>query len=1307
MTVAASQFDDAGKGGSVTLEAGAYEGSSPASSTAELDLSGQIDLSVAGSTGGTLLLEAPQVSGAPYVAGSSYTPVAVNAAGGGTPVDIAVAPIAPGVVTNASRVVVAGVYVQDAQAANAFLDGFEASAQSNVTSFAGNASTIENRIFGSQPANVHLRPGEEIDNSVGNFELQTTWDLSTLRAGHEPGLLTIRAAGNLNIDFGASLTDGFDSIGGVNYTNPLLPTGSQSWSYQLVTGADFGAANLGSVQTVTQLQVSGLGGTLQVGYQNAFSPIVLSNANVNDVNTFFQAIRTGTGDITIDTGGDLLLMNNLASIYTAGSQVDPTLNGSFTAPTGTNTLGSVIPATYSQGGGNVLITAQGNIAHETYQTGNTVVADSSAELPTSWLDREGAVNGSQITTPTTWWVDFTNFFEGVGALGGGNVTLSAGGSVVNVDAVVPTNARLVNGTLTELGGGDLAVHSGNNIDGGVYYVERGQGSLVAQNDITTNSTRGAVAIGQLPNSLDFLPTTMFLGKGSFSVAAGGDLLLGPVANPFLLPQSYNNEVSHMADTTSELSYFSTYASTDAVNALSLAGNATIRDFADGGQGSLYAWYTNLLDGINNSTVLGNQVSDSEPWLLLAEATSVGNIGTDFGSKVRTLGAPANVYGGVTAILPPTLRVTSFSGDIDLVGTLTLSPSATGTVDLVAAGSLHAFQTNEIDNTGAFFYGSGLIDLSDADPGALPGIDAPLSAGSQLTSLAPLFTETGATEGLVLQVKEALHADIDGQTLHANDPTPAYIFAGGDISGLTFFSAKQAQVLAKTDITDVGLYLQNNQPGDISLVSAGRDLVAYDASSPLRLQAGANLQGNAVSTLGSGAGAPNSGDIQISGPGTLEVLSGRQLTLGNDAGENFNNSSFGDGLFTGITSVGGQLNPTLPFDGANIVAAAGLGAALPSGGYLEQSSLPFSAFINQFLNPTSAFASTYLPDIAPALGLTGAGNSQIWNSFENLSAGRQDLLALDAFYLVLRDAGRNHNDPNSPDFGTYTTAYEALDTLFPTHDTFKGDLNITSREIKTSNGGDINLLTPGGQILVGVNSNAANAGAAFNDKTYLAPNGTLFQATTQTSTSNSASKTVDQGILTVDQGNISIFASSNVTVGTSRIFTLNGGNEVIWSTEGNIGAGASSKTVVSAPPTRVIIDPTSGEVELDLAGLNTGGGIGTLQTTAVGRVSDVDLIAPAGIVDAGDAGIRATGNLNISALKVLNADNISVGGKSTGVPVSASINVGAIAGASAATGSSEAAASNTTPNRQNVADNTQDVPSIISVEVLGYGGGDQD
>lgn len=177
------------------------------------------------------------------------------------------------------------------------------------------------------------------------------------------------------------------------------------------------------------------------------------------------------------------------------------------------------------------------------------------------------------------------------------------------------------------------------------------------------------------------------------------------------------------------------------------------------------------------------------------------------------------------------------------------------------------------------------------------------------------------------------------------------------------------------------------------------------------------------------------------------------------------------------------------------------------------------------------------------------------------------------------------------------------------------------------------------------------------------------------------------------------------IGISRIFTLRGGDITIWSSEGNIAAGTSSKTVKSAPPTRVLIDLQSADVKTDLAGLATGGGIGVLATVAGANVGDVDLIAPKGTVDAGDAGIRASGNLNIAAVQVLNADNIAVGGTSSGVPAAPTVvapNLGGFTAGASAAGSATAAAGDPAAAARREQPPQEEPPSIITVEVLDLG-----
>lgn len=1265
-----------------------------------------------------------------------------------TPVDVRIDPIA-GTIVGASSIAVVGVEVfnltpaavqgQTAPASATigptvqglvqqnsvlFAGGYTLDQNGNTVAVAGNTAAITAALTGANTtlANIlHIRPGAEIVNTTGDLDLDTTWDFAQMAqytpAGNptatttvmldrfgpndnEPGVLILRASGNIVLsqsvdpdtgeaNFG-SLNDGFVGYDGSDNSSllaaTLLPAGSLSWSFQLIAGADLTAAQTTRLLPQATLAAARDGqgtGSILLG-QGAAD---LSTFETSDPSDYYETIRTGTGSIGLYAGLNVELLDNLFSIYSAGAQT-PALSEFSANPNDTTA------PQFSFGGGDVTVVAQGSIEHLNAEGR----ADSSLELPVNWLDRQGSVNSANgqfaAADSTAWWVDFTNFYEGVGALGGGNVTLAAGGDIDNVDAVIPTNEQTTlktsvttsGGTAAdalamyqptlELGGGDLVVVAGQNISGGVYYVERGRGLLEAGGSIVTNSTRAALSPSQaleipaLLNSPDsFLPTTIFLGDGDFTVKSGGSVLLGPVVNPFLLPAPVGSGV-----------YFSTYASNDSVSVSSLTSSVTLKDQPDddpgiGAAGSILDW--------------------------LGQVSAVGSVLQTYGSTVQpwlALSVPQiEVFETLAGIMPPSVYATAFTGDINLVGSFTLSPSAGGQLALEAAGSINGFQPNSVNLSAGTLpaqWGSAVINLSDANPASIPALSDPLTVAST-TSVAnfnSLFAESGSITGnyAVLQSQQALHSP---GLLHLSDPNPLVIDASaGDISGLTLFSAKSAHVSAGADITDVSLYIQNDNPGDITSVTAGGNILPYDPSSPLRTKAADSGQvflNGGSQAAAPGTGNPNAGDIQIAGPGTLEVLAGENINLGETVGV-----APADGTSAGVTSIGNSANPYLPFQGASIVMAAGisgLGSVAGATPGLADSKVDFTGFIAEFLNPATAPANAaqYLPELADMLGVTvpaGSAPEEIWAILQGLpSSSRAELddqLALDGFYLALRDAGRDHNEPSSPNYGAYTAGYAAIAALFPgsptvpsagTPNPSSDSITMSTRLVESTNGGDIAMLAPYGSVTVGLSSDPQKVG---------------------------------QGILTESGGNISIYAQNNVGVGTSRIFTLKGGNEIIWSTLGSIAAGSGSKTVHSAPPTRVLINPQSAVVQNDLAGLATGAGIGVLATLVGVPAGDVDLIAPVGTIDAGDAGIRASGDVSVAALHIVNATNIQAGGMTVGVPVVAPPNIAGLTSASSANAATANTASSVAASQQN-ATQTQEavIPSLIDVEVLGYGGGD--
>ncbi len=339
-------------------------------------------------------------------------------------------------------------------------------------------------------------------------------------------------------------------------------------------------------------------------------------------------------------------------------------------------------------------------------------------------------------------------------------------------------------------------------------------------------------------------------------------------------------------------------------------------------------------------------------------------------------------------------------------------------------------------------------------------------------------------------------------------------------------------------------------------------------------------------------------------------------------------------------------------------------------------------------------------------------------FDALPQPQQRAFLRNVYYAELKAGGREYNDPKSRRSGSYLRGREAIATLLPSHDaqgnprSYMGDLTMFSSAqyfeqssaeptkrplpgktymrydewlamgsagsslpyykvldagMHTDFGGDISLLVPGGRAVVGVDGGFTPGEGS--------------------------------GLLTQGEGDINVYTHGSLLLGQSRIFTTFGGNVLAWSAQGDINAGRGAKTTIVYTPQRRAYDNV-GNVALSPNTPNTGAGIATLNPIPEIPPGDVDLIAPLGTIDAGEAGIRVSGNVNLAALHVVNAENIQVQGKSVGIPVVAAVNVGALTNASAAA-SQAAGAAQEVLQRERAAQR-QSLPSVFTVRVLGFG-----
>ena len=148
--------------------------------------------------------------------------------------------------------------------------------------------------------------------------------------------------------------------------------------------------------------------------------------------------------------------------------------------------------------------------------------------------------------------------------------------------------------------------------------------------------------------------------------------------------------------------------------------------------------------------------------------------------------------------------------------------------------------------------------------------------------------------------------------------------------------------------------------------------------------------------------------------------------------------------------------------------------------------------------------------------------------------------------------------------------------------------------------------------------------------------------------------------------------------------------------------ASDLLIAAGAPPVIRVDDF-GQVTVVFSDAIAGSGIRGILTSEDLEPGDVDLIAPTGVVNAGDAGIGAAGNLNIAAPQVVGLDNIQVVGNSTGVPTDSGAAAGLTGvsnlGSSVASSAEEAAVSSADNSTASLAD---EALGWLDVFIEGFG-----
>ncbi len=1076
----------------------------------------------------------------------------------------------------------------------------------------------------------------------------------------EAGVLSVRAKGDISFD--APVSDGFTK--GFSY-GKFIVTGDgartelsnevNGWNYRWVAGADLSSANMLATGSAGQMTIA------------------------DDV-----LLRTSTGNIELSSTNNLLMGSN-SGLYTAGRATNKGVYDDFINEGFDQFDFSILAnATYATDGGDIEI-----------NVGKNIEAGGTQQFVTDWLQRAGGqLKGSLASAfpnggnlPTTWTVVYEDFKQGIATLGGGNIHIDAGGNVSNLSVSLPTTGKNISAYSVETntvaittkesvviqGGGDLRMNAGGDILSGQFYVARGKADINAGGDI------GA---GKLGNS-----TLLELADGQMNISAAGSVSIASILNPTVARLSTSQTGSSIyqggaaaVDINEYNTTFFTYSMDSGVTLSALSGD---------------------INFVNQVTLNANN------------ATFVAGGG----------GITAN-----TDIYPAQLQARALQGDIVVENKgITLFPSPEGKLLLLAANNVKTASgsvINMVDSDPGLLPGIAnpedvvstdffeLVNLAYiVNPALVKDKNDPFTLMHAST---PLYTNNIDPVRVIAQ-----NGDISNIRLVT--PTHAWISAGRDINNVTFefqnvhendvstvkagrdivFATPRNLVTNAVDASSATQGIDITGFGRLDVI-AGRDisLGASRGVQSIGAQRNPNLlkngfgeeSGAAINLLAGLKTAPDYAGFTDNYLGSFSALTGVATTeqlINSALNLDVNNRTNAERFIKSVSSVTHRDY----FSGvkSQSISDAELGSyvAIARNDFQSLAAVKQQQIAFRIANArgdnyagdlielvtSASFGGTRL-DAATLLALPLAEqHAMALTAFKSAPVDTQRGLILQTYFSEVKQGGiqdaSGSIDDKAKDGFVRSTA--AIAALFPeqnsteTNPAYDGDISLIFSTVQTLQGGDVNLLAPGGGIDVGA---AAIGGGVKKDPSKL-------------------------GLIALRNGSVNATVNDDINVNASRVFALDGGDILLWASKGNIDAGRGAKTALSVPPP-VINDDGSVNFQAAVAG----SGIRNSRFTQDRAPGAVYLFAPTGVVNAGDAGIGSQGDVLIAAQQVIGADNIDVGGVSIGIPINTGISAGVAAAGASTTSATDSAAKDSLGG--GVSETLEQKGSaFVTIDILGF------